>query len=119
LHAPTGSLQSDQAPYEPVFTLHVRVCVPQLPHARDAGPCESQFCPGQAAGHLHSVVHVCVPPDPHVRVVPGEQSPSFEHADQPDHVPSLVLHVRVRVPHSPQPSTEAPTHFCPVQASSH
>lgn len=75
--------------------------------------------PGQADGHLHCAVHVCVPPDPHVRVVFGEQSPSFEHGVQSDHVPLPVLQVRVLVPHNPQPSTEAPAHFCPVHASSH
>lgn len=96
---------------------HVRVCLPQKLQSSVADPVH--ICPGQAAGHLQVFAQVCMPPAPHMRVAPGEQSPSPEHAVQSDHAPLLVLHVRVRAPHKPHASTAAPMHFWPVHASSH
>jgi hypothetical protein len=76
--------------------LHVRVCVPQLPHPWEAGP--TQVWPLQRS-HWQVLAHACVPPLPHACVADGVQTPSLKQSPHADHVP--LSHVRVWVPQLP------------------
>ena len=88
--------------------VQVRVCVPQLPQAREPiWPGEhtpSEVQEPYVAGHWHAEVHVrvSVPQLPHPRelVVPGMQTPSPPQPLQPPHEHDEVQ-VRVSVPHIP------------------
>jgi hypothetical protein len=57
-------MHADQALNSPVFVLHVRICIPQLPHACAVAPV--QVWPVHAPYWQVLGLHVCVPPLPHV-----------------------------------------------------
>jgi hypothetical protein len=90
--------QAPQSDHVPVFVSHLRVCAPQLPHARELSP--TQRWPVHAESHMQLPAQVCVPVSfaPQRRVESGEHTPSPEHAVQLDHVPEVMSQVRVCVP---------------------
>jgi hypothetical protein len=101
-HTPSPA-QVDHVDHVPL--LHVRVWLPQLPHAWLAGP--MHVCPVQAS-HWQLALHVCVPPVPQVWVVVVAQRPWPPQVDQSDHVP--LLHVRVWLPQLPHVWLDGPLH---------
>jgi hypothetical protein len=70
-HAPSP-VHADQADQVPALWSHVRVWVPQLPHACDADPLQDWLPHGV---HLQSIPHDCVPPLPQARMDAGAHSP--------------------------------------------
>jgi hypothetical protein len=93
----------DQLLHSPASPSHVRVSVPQLPHACEAAP--AQICPVQSP-HWQLAAHVCVPPAPHACIAFGAHIPSPPHVDQSLHNPAS--HVRVCVPQLPHACEETP-----------
>ena len=93
-------VQGPKAEYWPVVPLHVRVRVPQLPQPSLEGP--SQVWPVHAGSQRQLLPQVCVPSMPQLRVMVGVHSPSRRQADQADHWPVSVSHVRVWLPQLPQ-----------------
>jgi hypothetical protein len=100
----------------PEFVSHVRVRVPQSPHASVLAPV--QVCPVQAAPQRHMPPHTRSPPLPHVLIVFGMHSPSPKHALQSEYSPVIMSHVRVCVPHKPHARRAGPSQVCPVHATS-
>lgn len=88
----------------------MRVCVPQLPQARELAP-EHIWLP--QVPHSQLVLQVCVPELPQLWLVVGVHTPSPLHADQLDHTP--FLQVRVCVPQLPHASELGPLQVWPVQ----
>jgi hypothetical protein len=105
-HAPSP-LHADHADHVPVPLSHVRVCVPQSPQLWDAAPVHVWLV---HAPHAQLPPHDCVPPLPQLWDEFGAHAPSPVHADQADHVPVLLSHVRVCVPQLPQACDAAPVH---------
>jgi len=101
-HTPSPA-QSDQVDHEPVLLSHVRVCVPQFPHACDDAPLHVWLA---HVDHWQLPPHDCVPPFPHACELPDAQSPSPVHADHVDQTPPSQ--VRTCVPQLPHPSLAAP-----------
>jgi hypothetical protein len=102
--------QVDHADHVPL--LHVRLCVPQLPHACVDAPVHVWPVHGS---HWHATLQFCVPPVPHAWLVAGVQTPSPAHVDHADHVP--LLHVRFCDPHLPHACVVGPAHVWPVHGS--
>jgi hypothetical protein len=98
-------VHADQVDHCPVAESHVRVCVPQLPHACEAGPLHVWLvhCP-----HWQLPPHDCVPPLAQDCVELGAQTPAFVQADHWDHVPVASSHVRVCVPQLPHDCVVGP-----------
>jgi hypothetical protein len=110
----TQSPSFEHAPHSdhvPVFVSHLRVCVPQLPHARELSPV--QRWPVHAASHMQLPAHVWVPDSlaPQRRVESGEHTPSPEHVDHADHMPAVMSQVRLWVPQYPQACVAGPVHL--------
>jgi energy-converting hydrogenase Eha subunit F len=107
LHMPS-SLHVDQSESCPVFVSQVRVCTPQLPHARERSP--SHVCPAQTESHWQSPPQVCVPFEPQARVSSGLHSPSSLHACQSDQAPVSPSQLRICVPQLPHARAGGPWH---------
>jgi hypothetical protein len=101
-------VQVPQVDHWPVVLSHVRVCVPQLPHACDDAPVHGML---PHAPHLQSWLHDCIPPAPQACEAPLAHSPSPEQADQADHVPPL--HMRDCVPQLPHVCDDGPLQLPP------
>jgi hypothetical protein len=90
-----------------VLPSQVRVCVPQLPHACEAGPAHTCIA---HAPQVQLPPQVCVPPEPHACEALGAHTPPPLHAPQSDHVPVLLSHARDCVPQLPHACEAAPEH---------
>jgi hypothetical protein len=106
-------MHTDHAPNVPVFGSHVRICIPQLPHACIVGPLH--ICPLQLP-HLQVASQVSVPWFAQACVLPCLHTPSAVHAPYALHMPVLVLQVRDCVPQLPQVCVAAPLQVCPEHA---
>jgi hypothetical protein len=93
-HGPSPA-QADHADQVPDALSHVRVCVPQLPHAVDEGPVHVSL---MHALHVQSPRHDCTPPSAHGCVALGAQAPSPAQGSQADQFPVVLSQVRVCVP---------------------
>ena len=93
-HTP-GPLQSDHSLHTPLSQR--RVCVPQLPQAREVAPSHVWL---KHSPHSQSPPQVRVPPRPQASAAPGMHTPSPLQRAQSPHTPSVQS--RPCVPHMPQ-----------------